>query len=127
MIALVNFVPNAAADDELIVQIVHLIQQLVSWWLCIRQTNWTLTLTLKKIIVVPLHDGYVDNNHSNGGNGGDCNGKDLEGLHLMGWWLHQFDELKKLFDNFMAELEWGNKDYVHNLVVKEDGEYAPEG
>ncbi len=61
-------------------------------------------------------------------NGGDCNGEDLEGLHLMGPQLHQFDGLENLFGNFAAKLEcWGKEDYDDNKsVVEEDGEYAPE-
>jgi hypothetical protein len=37
-----------------------------------------------------------------------------------------FDVFENLFDNFTAEVEWGNEDYDHNPQVEDNGQYAPE-
>jgi hypothetical protein len=57
---------------------------------------------------------------------GDNDDGDLEGLRRLGRRLHQFDEIEHLFDNFAAELEWGNEDYHHDPLVYDDGEYASD-
>ena len=68
----------------------------------------------------------------NDGNAGDdCNNADsddgnLEGLRRLGRRLHQFNETEHLFDNFAAELEWGNEDYNHDPLVDDDGGYASD-
>jgi hypothetical protein len=68
---------------------------------------------------VPPNNGNTGNDHDDE----DSNGGDLEGLHRLGRRLHQFNKIEHLFDNFAAELEWGNEDYNHNPLVDDDGEY----
>lgn len=63
-----------------------------------------------------------------GDDGDDKDGDDgdLEGILHLGQRLHVFDEIEHLFDDYVAEVEWGNEDYNHDPHVEEDGEYAPE-
>jgi hypothetical protein len=57
---------------------------------------------------------------------GDRDNDNLEGLRRLGRRLHQFDKIEHLFDNFAAELEWGNEDYNHDPLVDDDGGYASD-
>ena len=69
---------------------------------------------------VPPNDGNAGDDRDDG----DSDDGDLEGLRRLGRRLHQFDEIEHHFDNFAAELEWGNEDYNHDPLVDDDGEYA---
>ncbi len=70
---------------------------------------------------VPPNDGNVGNDC----NDGDSDDGDLEGLCCLGRRFHQFNKIEHLFDNISAKLEWSNKDYDHNPLVDDNGEYAP--
>jgi hypothetical protein len=37
----------------------------------------------------------------------------------------KIDIWEDIFDNFVGEVEWGNKDYDHNPEVKDNGQYDP--
>jgi hypothetical protein len=47
-------------------------------------------------------------------------GDDLDGLHLLGWRLHQFDVLDHLFNDIVSDMEWGDDDFDHNNPDAED-------
>ena len=70
---------------------------------------------------VPPNVGNVGDDRDDG----DSDDGDLEGLRRLRQRLHQFDKIEHLFDNFAAELEWGNEDYNHDPRVDDNGEYAP--
>ncbi len=63
----------------------------------------------------PASDGSATESQCDGANDESVHREDaptdkisLDGLHQMGRWLHQFDVFEELFDNFTAEVEWGN-------------------
>jgi hypothetical protein len=69
-------------------------------------------------VVTPDNGDVGDNGDDKDGDDGD-----LEGILRLGQRLHVFDEIEHLFDDFVAEVEWGNEDYTHDPHVEEDGEY----
>ena len=66
----------------------------------------------------------ADNEHNHHDDAADDSS--MDGLRRMGRWLHRFDALEDIFDNFVGKVEWGNEDYDHNPEVANDGHYAPD-